>query len=187
MVTISDLGPTLETPRLILRPPIRADLEGWAAMMADEQAARFVGGVQARSSCWRAVMMMAGSWALEGFGMFSVLEKSSGAWIGRAGPWRPEGWPGDEVGYGFLRSHWGHGFAVEAAAASIDWAVDHLGWIDVIHCIDEQNIGSQAVARRLGARMRGMGKMPAPFENDTTQIWGQSAAEWRQNRNNLQR
>ena len=42
------LGPTLETDRLILRPPEIADLDGWAEMMADEETARFVGGAMPR-------------------------------------------------------------------------------------------------------------------------------------------
>ena len=77
------LGPTLETPRLILRPPREEDLDGFAAMMADEEAARYVGGQQQRSGAWRGMAAMAGSWALRGYGMFSVIEKESGRWIGR--------------------------------------------------------------------------------------------------------
>ena len=30
-------GPTLVTPRLILRPPIAADLDGWAALASDPE------------------------------------------------------------------------------------------------------------------------------------------------------
>src|SRR5690606_3892078 len=100
-------GPTLETERLILRPTARADLEPWAAMMADEEVARFIGGVQPRAAVWRGLMAMAGAWALEGFAMFSVLEKASGRWIGRVGPWSPEGWPGTEVGWSLARDAWG--------------------------------------------------------------------------------
>ena len=36
----------LETARLILRPTVREDFDGWAALMADEETARFIGGVQ---------------------------------------------------------------------------------------------------------------------------------------------
>lgn len=39
----------------------------------------------------------AGAWTIRGFSMFSVIEKDSGQWIGRLGPWQPEGWPGTEV------------------------------------------------------------------------------------------
>ena len=35
----------LETDRLILRVPSLEDLDRWAEMMADENAARFIGGV----------------------------------------------------------------------------------------------------------------------------------------------
>src|SRR3712207_2646696 len=121
------LGPALETARLILRPPEERDLDGFAEMMADEEAARFVGGVQARAGAWRGMAAMAGSWALRGYGMFSVVEKESGLWVGRLGPWRPEGWPGPEVGWGLVRSAWGKGYATEGAAASIDWAFEALG------------------------------------------------------------
>ena len=79
----------IETDRLILRPPKREDFEPWAAMMADEQVARYIGGMQPRSNVWRAMMCMAGAWELEGFAMFSVIEKASDRWIGRLGPWMP--------------------------------------------------------------------------------------------------
>ena len=173
------LGPTLETPRLILRPPEERDLDGFAAMMADEEAARFVGGRQPRSGAWRGMAAMAGSWALRGYGMFSVIEKASGRWVGRVGPWQPEGWPGAEVGWGLERAAWGKGYATESAAAAIDWAFDHLGWDEVIHCIDPDNLGSIAVARRLGSTNRGPGKLPPPFEAYPVDVWGQTREQWR--------
>ena len=71
------MGPTLETPRLILRPPREEDLDGWEELLGDEEVARFIGGVRARPEAWRAMMTMAGSWALKGFAMFSVIAVSS--------------------------------------------------------------------------------------------------------------
>jgi RimJ/RimL family protein N-acetyltransferase len=122
---------------------------------------------------------MAGSWALHGFGMFSVIEKASGRWIGRLGPWRPEGWPGDEIGWGLVRSAWGKGYATEGAAAAGDWAIEALGWDDLIHCIDPDNVASARVAERLGSVLRGRGRLPAPFEHVEVDIWGRSAEAWR--------
>jgi len=175
------LGPTLETERLILRPTAAEDLDGWAALMGDEQSARFIGGVQSRPEAWRGMAATAGSWALQGFGMFSVIERGTGAWIGRIGPWRPLGWPGDEIGWGLLRSAWGRGYAAEAASASMDWAFDTLGWRDVIHVIDSANAPSRALAQRLGSTCRGMGRLPAPHDGEY-EIWGQDAASWRARR-----
>jgi RimJ/RimL family protein N-acetyltransferase len=176
------LGPTLETERLILRPPKEEDLDGWAEMMADEEAARYVGGLQSRAGAWRGLACMTGSWVLRGFGMFSVIEKESGRWVGRLGPWQPEGWPGTEVGWGLIRDAWGKGYATEGSAAAMDWAFDVLGWDDIIHCIDPDNAGSIGVAKRLGSTNRGPGQLPAPYEGMPVDIWGQTKSEWKQRR-----
>jgi RimJ/RimL family protein N-acetyltransferase len=173
------LGPTLETERLILRPPIEKDLDGWSALLGDEKAARFIGGTMPRAAAWRAMAAMTGSWSLKGFGMFSVIEKASGRWIGRLGPWQPEGWPGTEVGWGLRRDAWGRGYATEGAARAMDWAFDHLGWTDVIHTIDPENVGSIAVAQRLGSANRGAGSLPAPYESFRVDVWGQTREQWR--------
>jgi len=168
----------LETPRLLLRPTRREDFEPWAAFMADPETARFVGGVQPRSVAWRGFLTMAGAWAIQGFAMFSVIEKPSGRWVGRIGPWQPEGWPGTEVGWGIVRDRWGRGYATEAAATTMDWAFDVLGWTEIIHTIDVDNVASQAVARKLGARNRGRGRLPEPYEDLVVDIWGQTKEEW---------
>jgi len=176
---MAELGPVLETERLILRPTGLEDFEGWASLMADEEAARYIGGVQAPSTAWRGLMGMAGAWALTGVAMFSVIEKASDRWIGRLGPWRPADWPGPEVGWGLVREAWGKGYATEGAAAAIDFAFDQLGWDEVIHCIDPANTPSQKVALRLGSTNRGPGKLPSPYEDAAVDIWGQSRAQWR--------
>jgi len=174
-----ETSPVLETARLILRPTRAEDFDGWAEMMADPEAARFLGGVQPRPAAWRGFIGMAGAWAIQGFAMFSVIEKTTGRWIGRLGPWQPEGWPGTEIGWGLCRAAWGKGYATEGAAAAIDWAFDHLGWTEVIHCILPENDPSKAVARRLGSRFLNMGRLPAPFDAPEVEIWGQTREEWR--------
>jgi RimJ/RimL family protein N-acetyltransferase len=172
-------GPTLETARLTLRPPAREDFDAWCAMMADEETARHIGGQQVPAQVWRSMMAFAGAWALEGSSMFSVIERETGAWIGRIGPWAPEGWPGTEVGWGLSRQTWGRGYATEAAAAAIDWAFDHLGWTEVIHTIDAANTGSQNVARRLGSTLLRVDRLPPPFDEKPIDVWGQSREQWR--------
>ncbi len=175
-------GPVLETERLVLRLPRAEDLDDFAAMMADEEVARFLGGPQSRPEVWRSLATMAGSWALQGFGMFSVIEKASGRWIGRIGPLRPEGWPGPEVGWGLAREAWGRGYATEAAAASLDFVFDRLGWTEVVHCIAPDNRPSVEVARRLGSTLQGPGRLPPPYEEVRIDLWGQDRDHWRARR-----
>jgi len=130
---------------------VAADLAPWTAFLADARAARFIGGVQGPHGAWRNLAMMTGAWELDGFAMFSVVEKASGRWIGRVGPWWPPSWPGPEIGWGLVPAVWSRGYATEAARASIAWARDRLGWRHVIHLIHPDNAPSMRLARRLGS------------------------------------
>ncbi|AKC87823.1 GNAT family N-acetyltransferase [Pseudoxanthomonas suwonensis] len=171
-------APVIETQRLVLRVPQAGDFDRYAELLADEEACRYIGGHQPRAAAWRKFLQMPGAWAVQGFAMFSVVEKSSGLWLGHVGPWRPEDWPGTEVGWSLHPDAWGKGYATEAAEAAIDWAFAQLGWDEVIHCIDPANAPSWRLAMRLGSRNRGPGRVPPPYEDATIDIWGQTRQEW---------
>jgi len=121
---------------------------------------------------------MAGEWAMQGFFMLSAIEKSSGWWVGGVSPWRPEGRPGTEIAWAFLREMWGKGYAVEGAAAAANWAFLTLGWMEIVHVIDGNNVASQRVARKLGSTLRGPGRFPEPRYLEAVEIWGQSKEDW---------
>jgi RimJ/RimL family protein N-acetyltransferase len=176
------LGPTLTTQRLILRPPTQDDFPAYAQMMADGDHVRFIGGVQTRATAWRMWATIAGSWSLLGFGMFSVIERDTGAWIGRVGPWVPDGWPGNEVGWGLTRAATGKGYGIEAAGAALDWTFDTLGWKEVIHIIAPENLPSAALAMRLGSTNLKPTQMPPPLDTFVVDAWGQTAQQWRARR-----
>lgn len=175
------LGPTLTTERLILRPPAAEDFEAVCAFMADP-VTRFIGGPQTPENVWRGWATIIGSWTLNGYSFFSVIERATGTWVGRVGPWQPLGWPGPEVGWGIISAAQGKGYATEAARASVHFAFDVLGWDDVIHTIDPDNIASQKVAQALGAVNRGPTKLPAPLDHFPVEAWGQTKAEWKARR-----
>lgn len=179
---MSILDTRIDTDRLLLRVPQLGDFERYAQMLGDEEAARYIGGHLARAAAWRRFLQMPGAWVLQGFAMFSVVEKATGRWIGQAGPWKPEGWPGNEVGWSFHPDAWGRGYAAEAATAAIDWTFANLGWDRVIHCIDPDNVPSQKLAARLGSRNLGRVTLPPPYEDAPSDAWGQSRAEWQARR-----
>jgi RimJ/RimL family protein N-acetyltransferase len=172
----------IETARLVLRPPRIEDFERYARMLADEEATRHLGGVQPRHAAWRKFLQMPGAWMLQGFGMFSVLERDTGLWLGQSGPWKPDGWPGNEIGYSFHPDAWGKGYAIEAAVAAIDRAFANLAWDEVIHCIAPDNVASQKVALKLGSSNRGPGRLPPPLDDHPVDVWGQTRGEWQANR-----
>jgi RimJ/RimL family protein N-acetyltransferase len=180
-IDISSFGPRLETGRLVLRVPEERDFEPLAAVMADEETARHIGGVQEPAQVWRSLCGVIGHWAVRGYGFFSVEDKASGEWLGRVGPWNPHGWPQPEVGWTIKREAWGKGYAAEAGARSLDWIFDDLGWESVIHLIHADNIGSQGVARKLGSYNWNKPVKIAGFDIIADQ-WGQTREEWRARR-----
>ena len=168
---------TLETERLILRRPAQADFEAWARAFADSDFNRYMqGAAMDRGAAWRGLAATVGHWELRGYGFFSVIDKATGEWIGRVGPWYPEGWPAPEVGWAIAPWAQRRGYGAEAGAASIDYAFGALGWARVIHVILPGNAASIATAERLGARRAG--DMPSPVGDGRALIYAQSREDW---------
>jgi RimJ/RimL family protein N-acetyltransferase len=143
-------APELVTERLVLRGWRDSDLEAYAEMAADPEVMRHLGGPMDRAGAWRLMALYAGHWALRGYGNW-VVERE-GVTIGRCGLWRPEGWPGLELGWKLARGAWGHGYATEAARAAMDWAWNELRAPRLISIVDPENTPSARVAERLGMR-----------------------------------
>lgn len=163
----------------MLRVPEASDFDAWADFCADSEQMLHLGGPQSRAMAWRDFSTRTGAWLTRGFSMFSVIERDTGRWVGRIGPWQPEGWPGTEVGWGVAREFAGRGFAYEAAVAAMDYAVDVLGWAHVIHTIAPDNHASARLAERLGSTNGGPVTLPDPLSAIRVDAWGQSAEAWR--------
>ena len=143
--------PTLTSDRLTLGPFRAAHFDAFAAFYGSDRA-RFVGGPKSRDDAWRQFAVELGHWDLRGYGNFAVTETATGAFVGYAGPWNPEGWPEPELGWGLFDGFEGSGYATEAAQRVRRWAYEHLGWTTAISLVSPDNAGSASVARRLGAR-----------------------------------
>ncbi|MGO9922597.1 MAG: GNAT family N-acetyltransferase [Isosphaeraceae bacterium] len=151
---------TLATERLVLRMFRESDLDAYAQMCADPEVMRYISGVpMTRDEAWRNMALVLGHWQLRGFGLWAVEERSSGLLAGRVGCWRPEGWPGLEVGWSLLRAFWGLGYATEAGQAALSHAFCELGETHVLSLIQPENVRSIRVARRLGMGREGQAEL----------------------------
>jgi len=169
--------PKLETERLRMREFRNEDLDVYAAMMADEETVRYIGGkTQTRAEAWRGLAMLMGHWALRGYGWWALEEKTTGAFVGRVGLWNPEGWPGLECGWTIDKRHWGKGYAPEAARVAISYGFLTLPLETIISVIHVENLKSQAVAVKVGEKKLRRETVMG-FDCD---IWGISRTEWRQ-------
>lgn len=151
--------PTLETARLTLRPHRLDDFDAHAALWANDDVVRFIGGVPStREQSWSRMLRLAGMWHHMGFGFLAIVEKESSRFIGEAGflEARREMEPSIEgtmeVGWALMPSAHGRGYATEALTALIGWAAAHFPGKPMSCIISPENEASLRVAAKLGFR-----------------------------------
>ena len=147
----------LETDRLILRPYLLADYMPYLAMWSDMKVVRFLGGRPlSPEDAWHRLMRYAGHWSLLGYGIFAVIEKVSGRYIGETGIadfHRGLGEQFDQAGeaaWAFAAQVQGRGYAFEAAAAAHRWYADNRRSERTVCLVHPDNHSSLRMATRLG-------------------------------------
>lgn len=138
----------IETERLRLRPMEMSDLDEFVALHADPEVTEFIRPLD-RTAAEERLRRDEVEWRERGHGLFAVLDRESGAFLGRCGL---KHWPqfGEtELGWALQRVAWGHGYATEAARACLGWGFGDLDVPYLTAMIDPGNIRSVRVAERL--------------------------------------
>jgi RimJ/RimL family protein N-acetyltransferase len=151
-----ELGPA-ETDRLRLEPWGQpAHTEALAALNADPEVTRFLGGPVSRSASAAMSDRIAGHWEQHGFGLWAPVVKETGVVIGFVGlahpKWHPAYANRVEVGWRLSRPAWGRGYASEAAARALEagWAA---GLTEILAFVAPANDRSIAVTARIGMEL----------------------------------
>ena len=151
--------PVLETERLVLRGYMPSDFPAFAAMWADSSVNRFIGGAPlSEEEAWAKFLRTLGMWVAMGFGFWTVVEKASGLCVGETGflEGRREivptlkGTP--EIGWAFVPSAQGKGYATEAVSAALNWGDRRFGKVRMACIIAPENSASLRVAEKSGFR-----------------------------------
>ena len=149
--------PRVETERLVLRGHTLEDFPSFAAMWADPQVTRYVGGAPlSEEDAWAKFLRVTGHWALLGHGFWAIEEKASAKRIGEAGllsvkrDIQPSFHGVPEIGWGLLPEVHGKGYATEAGHAILRWSEERFGRVRMVCIIDPDNGPSLRVAGRLG-------------------------------------
>ncbi len=145
----------MTTERLLLRQWRESDLDAFAEMMADPEVTRYLMPTTPvdRLGSWRLLAMFIGHGAMRGYTHWAIELRSTGEFVGRAGPWRPDGWPALEIGWAIARRFHGRGYATEAGQVARRVAWEELAAERLISLVRPGNEPSIAVARKLGGEL----------------------------------
>ena len=132
----------------MLRPPTLDDLDAWHAIYVDAEEVWYGAPRSTLDENRAKLERQIAHFQQHGFGMCTV--ELAGETIGAAGLQHLEGGPEIEVGYRFLNEHWGHGYATEAATASVAYGFDELRLDRIVAVALESNIASRRVLEKCG-------------------------------------
>ena len=169
------VSPTLTTERLVLRGFVDADLEPLAAMNADPEVMRYLGGARSREWSAASIDRCRSQWGKLGFGRFVIEDNASREFVGWVSlePVELDGYAGDvEIGWRLVRGCWGRGLATEAAMTVLTWAFASLPVDRILAVADAENARSISVMRRLGM----VHLTDTPDEGRISTVWCTSRA-----------
>ena len=139
---------TLESERLILRPPGQKDIQSMTVWLSDYDVARMTARVPHPYSEGDAEAFLAQVPEYR----FAIQRRSDGVFLGMTGLDAENGY---EFGYWLGKPFWGFGYATEAAHRLVCFAFETLGLQTVHAGWFHDNPASGHVLAKLGARHNG--------------------------------
>ncbi|HEY0979064.1 MAG TPA: GNAT family N-acetyltransferase [Flavobacteriales bacterium] len=139
----------ITTERLRLREMTPDDAEHAFALNNDPEVLRYTGDDPFESvEAARAFLIAYPAYKKDGFGRWAV-ELHDGTWLGWCGLRRQADGAVD-LGYRFLRAHWGKGYATESSLACLRLGFERFGLPEIIGRVVPDNAGSIRVLEKVG-------------------------------------
>lgn len=181
-----------ETPRLLLREFVATDCEALFSIIGDPATMSFYlrPFTCAETAEWIARNQR--RYAEFGYGLWAVILKSTGGFIGDCGlcwqevalgEFRPGGWHPEnpaknerllEIAYHVHRDHWNQGYATEASRACMRYGFGNVGVAKLMSLIRPENIASRRVAEKNGLRIERQ-TIRVGLVHD---VWATTREEW---------
>jgi RimJ/RimL family protein N-acetyltransferase len=148
------MAASIATERLLLRPWRQSDRAPFAALNADPLVMEWFPALLSAAESGAVAdsieqrMIEQGGW-----GLWAVEVPGVAGFIGFVGLNRAQavlGRPAIEVGWRLAAEHWGHGYAPEAARASLAYGFEHLGVEEIVAFTVPGNEKSRRVMEKLG-------------------------------------
>src|SRR5580692_10438617 len=146
--------PSIATARLVLRPFTAVDRAPFFALNTHPLVVESLGSSPSRAESDAIVDHIEESMARDGWGLWAVDVAGGAPFVGMVGLHRVRAElpcaPAVEVEWRLHPDHWGHGYATEAAAASLRFGFDEAALDEIVAYTTTLNARSQAVMARIG-------------------------------------
>ena len=146
-----------ETERLILREILPTDVDGFFEMDSDPDVHLYVGNepLQTKQQAAGAIEFIRKQYITNGIGRWAVIDKTTNEFLGWAGLkliTEPINNHNNflDLGYRFIKKHWGKGYASEAATASVAYAFNEMQANEVYAHAHSENGASNKILTRTG-------------------------------------
>jgi RimJ/RimL family protein N-acetyltransferase len=141
-----------ETARLRLRAFTLEDLDGLSRIAGDPEVMRHIGGGLpfTREETLYNLTNIVNAFRRRGYGRWALEKKDGGRLIGYCGLSHGSDEIGVELVYLLAREEWGKGLACEAAAATLRYGFEALGFDSIAAVTRPDNRRSRRVMERLG-------------------------------------
>lgn len=145
----------IQTSRLVLRPCRDGDKPAFRAILNTPAMMARLGGVRGDAEIDALIDKRIRDQARYGHSYWAVELRDTGELIGTCGVRIADNYPGTsvegcyEIGWRIAEAHWGRGFALEAAQASLDWTWENTPAPFVASWTTPTNVRSLNVMMRL--------------------------------------
>ncbi len=153
----------LETERLVLRQLTLEDAPFILELLNEPAFLRFIGDKQVRTLADAENYIRTGpmaSYAQHGFGLWLATLKADGTPVGICGLIKRPVLDDVDVGFALLARHGGHGYATEAAAATLHHGRTAFGLKRIVAITAPDNAASGRVLEKVGLRFERMLTLP---------------------------
>ncbi len=142
----------IETRKLIIRKVSQNDLDDLYSICSDSELMKFVGDGNplSKQQTQKWIDVTLSNYASKGFGMYGVIDKEAGAFIGYCGLVFSTDINDYELIYALSKGYWGRGLATEVAKHLVEFAFSVLDMGHIYASIDPENKASERILSKLG-------------------------------------
>jgi len=152
----------METERLVLRHLSIGDAEFVLELLNEPSFLQYIGDKGVRNLDDARQYVLNGpvaSYEKNGFGLYLVVLKDDGTPIGISGLVKRDPLPDPDIGFAFLPAYWSKGYALESAAAVMNYARAVLGLNQILAITNPDNEASEKLLGKIGLRFERMTKL----------------------------